>query len=82
MPALALPSDAAAGAYLLCFGVGSVAAMGRFASCVGWIADRPGARGAGTQRALLGLCSGIAVLVGGLWVISSLPGTAPFLSLR
>jgi hypothetical protein len=82
LPALALASDAAAGAYLLAFGMGSVVAMGGFAAFVGWIANRPGARGAGAQRALLGLCSGIAVLVGGLWVLSSLPGTAPFLSLR
>jgi hypothetical protein len=82
VPALALPSDGAAAAYLLCFGAGSVAAMGGFASFVGWIADRPGARGAGAQRALLRLCSGMAVLVGGFWLLSSLPGTAPFLSLR
>lgn len=82
VPALALPSDGAAAAYLLCFGGGSVVAMGGFASFVGWIADRPGARGPGMQRALLGVSSGIAVLVGGFWVISSLPGTAPFLSLR
>ena len=81
VPALALPSDGAA-AYLLCFGAGSVAGMGGFASFVGWIADRPGARGVGAQRALLGLSSVMAVVVGGFWLLSSLPGSAPFLSLR
>ena len=73
LPALALLSDAVASAYLLCFGTGSVVAMGTFASLIGWIAGRPGASGAGTQRALLGLCSLIAVAVGGFWVLSSLP---------
>jgi hypothetical protein len=82
MPALALPSDAAAVAYLLCFGAGSVAAMGGFASVIGWIACRPGASGAGAQRALLGLCSAAAVLVGGFWLLSSLPAAARLLSLR
>ena len=67
VPALALPSDGAAAAYLLCFGAGSVAAMGAFASFVGWIADR---WGPGAQRTLLGLCSGLAVLVGGFWLLS------------
>ena len=82
VPALALPSDAAAAAYLLCFGAGSVAAMGGFASIIGWIASRPGTSGAGAQRALLGLCSTVAVLVGGFWLLSSLPATARLLSLR
>ena len=71
LPALALVSDSVASAYLLCFGTGSVVAMGAFASLVGWIAGRPGARGVVTQRALLGLCSGIAVAVGSFWVLSS-----------
>ena len=40
VPALALPSDGAAAAYLVCFCIGSVAAMGAFASFVGWIRDQ------------------------------------------
>jgi hypothetical protein len=72
VPALALPSDAAAGAYLLCFGAGSVAAMGTFASCVAWIVGRPIASGPGTQRALLGLSSVVAAGLGGFWIVSSL----------
>ncbi|HTO73690.1 MAG TPA: hypothetical protein VMJ30_07720 [Gemmatimonadales bacterium] len=74
LPALALPSDAAATAYLLCFATGSVAAMGTFASCVGWVAGRGLAGGPEVHRMLLGVCSGFAVLVGGWWVVSSLPG--------
>lgn len=69
LPALALASDLAAGAYLLLFGAGSVAAMGAFASLVGWIAGRPGASGPRAQSALLGLSSLIAVAVGGFWTL-------------
>ncbi len=69
LPALALPSDFAAGSYLLLFGTGSVAAMGTFASLVGWIANRPGASGPRAQSALLGLSSLVAVAVGGYWML-------------
>ncbi|HEY6665812.1 MAG TPA: hypothetical protein VI036_11880 [Propionibacteriaceae bacterium] len=72
VPALALPSDAAAAAYLLCFGAGSVAAMGGFASVIGWIAGRPGASGVGAQRALLELSSVVALGLGGFWILSIL----------
>jgi hypothetical protein len=82
LPALALPSDAAAATYLLCFGTGSVAAMGSFASGIGWVAARPGASGPGAQRALLGLCSASAVLVGGFWLLKSLPFTVPVQALH
>ena len=70
LPALALPSDFAAGSYLLLFGLGSVAAMGTFASLVGWIAGRPGASGPRAQSALLGLSSVVAVAVGGFWILA------------
>jgi hypothetical protein len=82
LPALALPSDGIASAYLLCFGTGSVAAMGAFASFVGWIAGRPGARGADAQRMLLGACSTVAILVGGFWIVSSLPAPLPLFPVR
>ena len=39
--------------------------------------DLAGASGAGTHRALLGLCSLISVAVGGFWVLSSLPVRHP-----
>ncbi len=72
LPALALPSDLAAGSYLLLFGTGSVAAMGTFASLVGWIAGRPGASGPrAQQRAAWSLLFVIAVAVGGFWILRS-----------
>jgi hypothetical protein len=67
LPALALPSDFAAGMYLLLFGIGSVAAMGTFASLVGWIAGRPGVRSPRAQGAFLGLSSLVAAAVGAFW---------------
>ena len=73
LPALALASDAVAGAYLLSFGLGSIVAMGIFAALVGWVAGRGIVGGAGPQRALLGLSSVIATAVGGFWVLSNLP---------
>ena len=72
LPALALPSDFTAGSYLLLFGAGSVAAMGTFASLVGWVAGRPGASGLRTQSMLLGFSSLITVLVGSVWISSGL----------
>jgi hypothetical protein len=71
-PALALPSDLAAGAYLALFGAGTVAAMGTFSSLVGRIAGHPRAAAAGIQRLLLGTCSACAIAVGAFWLISDL----------
>jgi hypothetical protein len=70
VPALALPSDIAAAAYLLLFGVGSIAAMGMFSSLIGWIALRLGANGAKMQSALLALFSAMAIVIGGVWLFS------------
>jgi hypothetical protein len=71
LPALALPSRLAAGCYLILFGVGSVAAMGGFASLVGWIANRPGVSGPRAQSALLGIPSVVTVAVGVFWLLGS-----------
>jgi hypothetical protein len=68
VPALALPSDMAAAAYLVLFGVGSIAGMGAFSSLMGWIALRLGANHAKTQNVLLALFSAIAIAVGGVWL--------------
>jgi hypothetical protein len=68
VPALALPSDIAAAAYLILFGVGSIAAMGMFSSLIGWIALRLDANGAKTQSALLALFSAMAIIIGGVWL--------------
>jgi hypothetical protein len=66
LPALALPSDLAAGAYLVTFVMGGVLGMGIFSALVGAIAGRPGL--AATQRALLAGSSAIAVAVGLFWI--------------
>ncbi len=71
VPALLLPSAYTAAAYLLLFGVGSVAAMGTFSSLVGWFAVRRSSSRLFTPGALLGLCSAIAVAVGGFWILWS-----------
>ena len=71
LPALALPSNSTAAAYLFLFGTGSVAAMGVFASLVGWIAGRPASSGPRARSALLGFSSMVAVAVGGLWILGS-----------
>ena len=73
LPALALASDAVAGAYLLSFGMGSIVAMGAFAAIVGWVAGRGIIGGAGAQRALLALCSVAAAAIGCFWIFSNLP---------
>jgi hypothetical protein len=71
VPALALPSDAAAAAYLLVFGAGSIVAMGTFSSLVGWVAGRAGVVGAKAQGLLLALSSAAAIVVGCHWLFSS-----------
>jgi hypothetical protein len=72
VPALALPSKTAAAAYLIVFGVGSIAAMGIFSSVIGWIALRPGANGAKTQSALLAVFSAVAIVIGSTWLLSAI----------
>lgn len=72
LPALAMPSDFAASAYLTLFGLGTVAAMATFSSLVGGIANHPRAGGAVTQSALLGTCAACAIGVGAYWLVSDL----------
>jgi hypothetical protein len=69
VPALALPSDLAAGGYLAAFGVGSITAMIAFSSLIGWLAGRAGAHGTTGYRRLLGFCSVVAIAVGGFWLV-------------
>lgn len=69
LPALALPTQSSAFAYLCGFGVGAIAAMTAFAAFVGVIAVRTGRRGAAAYRAMLYACSVSAVIVGGFWLI-------------
>jgi sulfite exporter TauE/SafE len=78
VPALVLPSNFEAAAYLLLFGAGTVVAMGTFSSLAGWLAGRSGASPL-AQSALLGLCSALAFCVGGFWLFANFgvtPGVA------
>ncbi|MGE3277434.1 MAG: High-affinity nickel transporter [Vicinamibacterales bacterium] len=70
LPALALPTQSAALAYLSGFGVGAVTAMTAFAAAVGALATRVGQRGARAYGHLLYASSWAAVAVGGFWLVS------------
>jgi hypothetical protein len=76
LPALALPSRMAAGAYLIAFGLGSIAAMALFSSVIGLAAGRfAGPTGSRTWAALMGACSLAAVGVG-IWWLAQAAGVA------
>jgi hypothetical protein len=68
LPALALPSNAAAVTYLAGYGIGSIAAMAGFALAVGGFTDRLGGSGAGLRR-LLGAAGTVAIAVGVFWIV-------------
>lgn len=70
LPALALPTTAASVAYLLAYGVGTVAAMTSFSSAVGILARRARTQGPSLHRGLLCTCSSAAILVGGFWLMA------------
>jgi ABC-type nickel/cobalt efflux system permease component RcnA len=70
LPALALPTHAGAAAYILGFGIGTVAAMTLYATCVGALAQRTARRAAGAYRILLASCAGAAIVVGCFWLAS------------
>jgi hypothetical protein len=70
LPALALPSDFAAGAYLFLFGLACVAAMGAFATLIGWGAGRRRLASPRVQGALLGIPSVAAVGIGIHWLFA------------
>jgi hypothetical protein len=70
LPALALPTHAAAAAYLVGYGLGSIAAMGAFAVAVGGFADRLGGSDGVAWRRLLGAAGGAAIAVGIVWIVN------------
>jgi len=70
LPALALPTQFAAFAYLGGFGAGAVLAMTAFSALVGAVAIRATRRGLNAYRGVLYACSVSAVLVGGFWLIA------------
>jgi len=68
IPALAMPSNALAIAYLVCYGAGTVLAMILFATTINSVSMRF----AGTVKVFRGFmfaCSGIAILVGCVWML-------------
>jgi hypothetical protein len=72
LPALAMPTDFAAAAYLALFGTGTVAAMGIFSSLIGGISSHPRASAKRTQSALLAACAACAIAVGAFWLLRDL----------
>jgi hypothetical protein len=68
LPALALPTRAAAVTYLIAYGAGSIAAMTAFSSLMGLLAGRARAGGPLLYRRLLYTCSGAAIIVGAAWL--------------
>ncbi len=70
LPALALPSQAAALAYVIAFGLGTVAAMAAFSTLLSGVAGRLTRFGPGAYPALLASLSGAAIVVGGFWLLA------------
>lgn len=68
LPALALPTRAAALTYVLIFGAFTVAAMTAFAALVGLAAGRSAVHGTKAHRAMILAGAAVAILVGGFWV--------------
>jgi ABC-type nickel/cobalt efflux system permease component RcnA len=69
LPALALPTMAAAAGYIGAFAVGTIMSMGVFAGMMGALATRPAFHGQAAYRALLLMCSGAAIVVGIVWLV-------------
>jgi hypothetical protein len=68
LPALALPSRAAAFTYIGAFGVGTVVAMTAFAAVVGSMGNRSGHHPR-VHRAMMTVAAVLAIVVGGVWLI-------------
>ncbi|MDT8437091.1 MAG: High-affinity nickel transporter [Gemmatimonadota bacterium] len=69
LPALALPTRAAAVGYVVAFGAGTVAAMTGFAAVIGGLVGRSARRGTAVYRGLLSLLSVAAIGVGLVWML-------------
>jgi hypothetical protein len=67
LPALALPTRAAALTYIAAFGVGTVLAMTAFAALTGFIAG--GRLAAAAHRAMMVTAALVAIVVGGYWLV-------------
>jgi hypothetical protein len=71
LPALALPSLTASLLYIAAFGAGTIAAMTAFAAVVGSGTVRA-RHGALAPRAMMVAAAALAIVVGGVWLISPL----------
>jgi sulfite exporter TauE/SafE len=70
LPALALPTRLAAAGYMICYGIGTIAAMTAFAGIVGAVSSRAADGGTRAFRGLLYTCSAAAMLVGAVWLVT------------
>jgi len=68
LPALALPTRAAAIGYLVAFGVGTVAAMTTFSAAMGRVGRRASLGGRRAYAGLLGACAAMSIAVGVWWL--------------
>lgn len=68
LPALALPTRAAALTYVGAFGVGTVVAMTAFSAMVGY-AGRGARHVPGAHRTMMAAAALIAIVVGGVWLL-------------
>jgi ABC-type nickel/cobalt efflux system permease component RcnA len=69
LPALALPTMAAAAGYVAAFAGGTIASMAAFAGMMGALAARPAFHGQTAYRWLLVTCSTAAMVVGAAWLV-------------
>jgi hypothetical protein len=68
LPALALPTQAAAISYLGGYGLGNLLAMGGFAWAIGFASGRVGDWGTRPFRVALGACSAASIGIGLFWL--------------
>ena len=71
LPALALPSGAAALMYIGAFGIGTVVAMPAFAAAIGLLGDRTGPNPR-VHRAMMTAAAALAMVIGGVWLLQPL----------
>jgi len=69
LPVLAFPTAGQAAAYLIAFGVGTVASMAVFAFAIGHMSARLAISGERAYRQLMVVCSMAAMAVGCVWLV-------------
>ncbi|UCD24719.1 MAG: nickel transporter [Gemmatimonadota bacterium] len=72
LPALAMPSRASAAAYVISFGIGSIFGMAIFTGALGALVKGTGRFGRTGVRMLLTASSTVAIVVGIVWMASTL----------